>query len=142
LSESASITFDGPGSADLALLLAEYLRPATGFAFSVVSSEEPAACGIHVVTRANPLPDEAGFQEEDYTCRVNEAGIVLDAKTPAGLARAIQTFRQILPEKIFSRSVEPGSWPVPFLFIEDKPRFRWRGLHLDVARHFFSVEEV
>ncbi|MFZ4775059.1 MAG: beta-N-acetylhexosaminidase [Terrimicrobiaceae bacterium] len=142
LAPEDAITFTGPGSEDLALLLAEYLRPATGYAFSLVSSEAPAASGIHVVTRANPLPDDAGFQEEDYTCRVSETGVVLDAKTPAGLARAIQTFRQLLPERIFSQSVEPGAWPVPCLLIEDRPRFRWRGMHLDVARHFFSVEAV
>ena len=142
LAQADPITFHGPGSEDLALLLAEYLRPATGMEFPVVSSEAPAGCGIHVVTRTNPPPDDAGFQEEDYTCRVSETGIVLDAQTPAGLARAIQTFRQILPVKIFSKSLEPGPWPVPCLSIDDKPRFRWRGMHLDVARHFFSVEAV
>lgn len=126
----------------MADVLAEYLRPATGFDFGVEPFNGQEAPLIHLVSCGNPPPDEDGFSSERYSCEVTPAGIVIEAETPAGLARGIQTFRQLLPEASFSSRVEQCSWSIPCLSITDEPRFRWRGLHLDVARHFFTVSEV
>ncbi len=136
------ITWNGEESESLAHLLAEYLRPATGFVFPVQSALEAKAGAIHLVSLGNPPPDEAGFFPEDYTILAEPGGITVTAAAPAGLARGIQTLRQLLPEAIFSNQRQAGPWHLPCGTIDDRPRFRWRGLHLDVSRHFFSVGEV
>jgi len=64
------------------------------------------------------------------------------AYQPAGLLRGIQTIRQLLPPSIESATVQPGPWPMPTGTIRDYPRFAWGGAMLDVARHFFKVEDV
>lgn len=83
---------------------------------------------------------------EAYTISINERGVYLKGKTAHGLFNAVQTFRQLLPVEIehSDPSLVPKSqtWPVPFVEIEDEPRFGYRGMHLDVARHFFSVDFV
>ena len=66
----------------------------------------------------------------------------IEAGTSEGLFRAVQTLRQLLPAKVESASVQPGPWSVRSVRILDGPRFAWRGAHLDVSRHFFTVEEV
>ena len=63
------------------------------------------------------------------------------AKTARGLFYAFQTLRQLLPAKIFGKS-EEAKWKVPAVSIEDAPRFSYRGMHLDVGRHYFSLESI
>ena len=142
LSRATLITWSGDGSRPLAELLAEYLRPATGFPFPVEPFADQAGLRIDLVAEGNPPPDDAGFYSERHTITVTPARITIAAETPSGLARGIQSLRQLLPPAIFSTRLEPGPWPIPCVSILDEPRFRWRGLHLDVARHFFSVAEV
>jgi hexosaminidase len=60
----------------------------------------------------------------------------------AGLFYAVQTLEQLLPvDNRVVRSVEP-IWSIPAVRIVDKPRFQWRGMHLDVSRHFFDVRFI
>jgi hexosaminidase len=55
---------------------------------------------------------------------------------------AVQTIRQLLPPSIEAAAARPGPWRIPAATIRDFPRFEWRGAMLDVARHFFGVEDV
>ncbi|MBZ0293304.1 MAG: beta-N-acetylhexosaminidase, partial [Anaerolineae bacterium] len=69
--------------------------------------------------------------------------INLDASSIAGLLNGMQTLRQLLPSEIeSSTTVTSVAWQVPAVTIEDAPRFVWRGLHLDVGRHFFPVADI
>ena len=140
LHKESTITCSGKGALDVGQLLAEYLRPATGFAFPV--AEGDASGTIHLEALGSATPDEAGFADERYTLTVNEAGVSLQAQNATGLARGIQTLRQLLPPAIMADAVQDAAWALPMVEIEDAPRFRWRGQHLDVSRHFFSVEDV
>ena len=55
----------------------------------------------------------------------------------------MQTLRQLLPIEIFSSGKVTGiDWSIPCVEIEDYPRFKWRGLHLDVSRHFFDADFI
>ncbi|MDX5420041.1 MAG: glycoside hydrolase family 20 protein [Hymenobacteraceae bacterium] len=74
---------------------------------------------------------------EGYTLSVNPNRITLAAKEANGAFLGIQTVRQLLPAKNNSQSAL-----IPALQIVDKPRYTWRGMHLDVTRHFFPVEFV
>jgi hexosaminidase len=90
---------------------------------------ELAAHPIHIVG-AGP---EHG--DEGYEIRSAEAMVVIGAHQPAGMFRGVQTLLQMLTR------TEAG-WIVPAAEIVDRPRYRWRGLMLDVARHFFDVDTV
>ena len=75
--------------------------------------------------------------KEGYKLIVNAAGIDIQATSFGGYFNGLQTLRQLLPVKAQSKLVT-----IPYTEIEDYPRFGWRGLMLDVSRHFFSVEDV
>jgi hexosaminidase len=76
-------------------------------------------------------------KSEGYSLTVNENGINIQANDFGGFFNGLQTLRQLLP---LNRQTSTVS--IPYLDIEDYPRFAWRGLMLDVSRHFFSVEDV
>jgi hexosaminidase len=82
------------------------------------------------------LDGDIGLGEEGYELSIASDGIKLSANCPAGLFYAIQTLRQLLPTH------PTQSISLAALSIRDTPRFRWRGAMLDVARHFFGVEDV
>ena len=119
--------------------LAAYLEPATGFALRVVNGGAPPARAISL--RRDVTLKRLG--DEGYVLDVRPSAVVVRAPTEAGLFYALQTLRQLLPPEIFREAPVAGvTWRVPALAIEDRPRFGWRGGHLDVARHFMPKEFV
>jgi hexosaminidase len=79
---------------------------------------------------------QMGLGEEGYALSITADAVTLRADGPAGLFYGVQTLRQMLP----SPPAETVS--LPAVTIRDVPRFPWRGAMLDVARHFFSVDDV
>jgi len=78
--------------------------------------------------------------DEGYTLKVTPLGILIEAKEPAGLFYGIQTLLQLLPAQILGKTkAEDAEWKVPSVSITDYPRFRWRGLLVDPARHFIPL---
>ena len=76
---------------------------------------------------------------EGYGLNVNSNSIIITAKEPAGMFRAIETLRQLLPaDEHTNKFLKTIS--LPAVKIKDYPAFAWRGMHLDVSRHFFSIE--
>jgi len=82
-----------------------------------------------------PKLAEAGFSDERHRITVTPEQIRIEAATPAGIARGIQSLRQLL-------SGQRGRLSVPGMVINDEPALGWRGLHLDVSRHFRDAEDV
>ena len=82
------------------------------------------------------LEGDADLGEEGYELSISPDSLLLRAKCPAGLFYGVQTLRQLLPVH------SSGAVSLPALSIRDVPRFEWRGAMLDVARHFFGVEDV
>ncbi|MDO3644490.1 beta-N-acetylhexosaminidase [Mucilaginibacter sp. L3T2-6] len=80
--------------------------------------------------------------KEGYKLWVSGKGVVISANEPAGLFYGVQTLMQLLPKEIESAEVHHMRWTIPHVEITDYPRFAWRGLMLDVSRHFFTKEEV
>ena len=81
--------------------------------------------------------------KEGYELVVDKKKIFIRANGPNGLFYGIQTLMQLLPAGIFSsQKVYNTDWEVPCCRIVDKPRFEWRGMHLDVSRHFFPIEFI
>jgi hexosaminidase len=80
---------------------------------------------------------------EGYHLLIEDEQIKLNANSSTGLLWGIQTLRQLLPEDVENKGAVPnGVWEIATGTIRDAPRYAWRGSMLDVARHFFSVEEV
>ena len=82
--------------------------------------------------------------KEGYTLEVTNRNIILKAPAAEGLFYGVQTIRQLLPPQVEVEGGLAGEMPpvVPACVITDEPRFRYRGMHLDVCRHFFTVDEV
>ena len=79
---------------------------------------------------------------EGYRLVVTSSGVNLSAPQPAGLFWGVQTLRQLLPPNVEQTSTKTGPWEIPAAQIRDYPRYGWRGVMLDVSRHFFGPEDV
>lgn len=85
----------------------------------------------------------ASLAEEEYRIEVTPAYATVEVSSRAGVLYAIQTMKQMLPVAIYAAVPARGErWTLPCVTIADKPRFAYRGLHLDCARHFFLLSEV
>jgi hexosaminidase len=83
------------------------------------------------------------LDKEAYVLDVNPKNITITAKGQAGFIYALESIRQLLPVVIESKNVIPKQkWQIPNLVINDKPRFQWRGLMLDLSRHFFDKNYI
>lgn len=79
--------------------------------------------------------------DEVYKLEVNSNRVIIYAKGNAGFLYGIETLRQLLPPSIEStKAIAKASWVIPNLIINDQPRYKYRGLMLDVARHFFKMD--
>ncbi|MEA4840050.1 MAG: family 20 glycosylhydrolase [Bacteroidales bacterium] len=119
--------------------LKQKLSTATGSEVNVKASKSGLK-SIRLVLndKVNPI-----LGEEGYTLSVTPQKVVIKANKPAGLFYGAQSFIQLFPPEIESKDlVKNVSWKVPAVEITDYPRMGWRGLMLDVARHFFTVDEV
>ena len=80
---------------------------------------------------------------EQYRIKVNPKYIAVSAYSHEGFLYALQTLRQLMPVEVYGKSAAPGAdWKIPCVTIEDKPLYRWRGMHLDCSRHFISIAEI
>jgi len=79
---------------------------------------------------------------ESYELIITQDSIILNSKTAAGAFRGIQTIRQIIPQMSNDTIAKNKIWVIPTGKIIDAPQFKYRSSMLDVARHFFSIEDV
>ena len=133
---------DSPDAGKVGRQLAERINRGTGFKLTAVPSDAavPTNNAVLLTTRnAN-----AALGDEGYTLVATPNGLLISATGGPGLFYGVQTLLQLLPPQIFrtAKVGEAATWAVPAVKIEDQPRFRWRGMLLDVARHFFNKEEV
>ncbi|MCV9927543.1 glycoside hydrolase family 20 protein [Flavobacterium sp. LS1R49] len=86
---------------------------------------------------------DKNLSKEAYTLDVNTKNITITAQGNAGFIYALESIRQLLPEAIESKNrVANVKWEIPNVTINDEPRFQWRGLMLDLSRHFFDKKYV
>lgn len=107
---------------------------------SVVSGREiiPA---LSVETNGNvSFAFDGSLAEEAYELEVRSDAVLVRASSIGGLVYAAGTLAQMAGEQFFGDSV--ASLELPCCYISDAPRFSYRGMHLDVARHFFEVDAV
>ena len=132
--DTLTLSFD-PGLERQASLLAEYLKNE-----NQVTTQAAAGGALHLslALPPHPLPANqaaAGFMDEAYRLTVTPENILIEGASPAGVACGIQSLRQLL-------SGQRAPLTLPALVVEDRPAMAWRGLHLDVSRHFRTAEDV
>ncbi|MDR2805705.1 MAG: beta-N-acetylhexosaminidase [Dysgonamonadaceae bacterium] len=122
-------------AADAFFILAEHLKTAAGIELKTA----PSGVSNGIICRLNKqLPSI-----ESYRLRIEKNKIIVEASDPAGFFYASQSLRQLLPAAIESASPQTDvRWTVPCGRIEDTPKYRYRGMHLDVCRHFSTKEEA
>ncbi|MFE5796659.1 beta-N-acetylhexosaminidase [Streptomyces sp. NPDC056503] len=126
----------GPGTEGTARWLRSALGAATGL--PLPDGTGPGAVRL----RISPETEEA-HGPEGYRLSVAADGVLLDGGGPAGLFWGAQTLRQLLGPDAYRRAPLPGrTWRLPYTEVADRPRFGWRGLLLDVSRHFTAKEDV
>ncbi|KAA9355050.1 glycoside hydrolase family 20 protein [Larkinella humicola] len=133
-----------PGNADLKTMAENFIRQfqaATGFSLRTENRSGATPTGTFL---AFVPVSYANLGDEGYRLDVTTTTITIEASKPAGFFYAIQSLYQLLPPEIFRSTPADSSvnWSIPACRIEDKPRYRYRGLHLDVARHFFPVSFI
>lgn len=135
LTADTRISADRESTGALAWLVRE-LGAATGL---------PLAAGSAADARIRLSVDpEAGLGAEGYRLLVDAAGVTVLGNDAPGVFYGAQTVRQLLPADVY-RSAPPGDgqeWTLPAVRITDAPRFRWRGVMLDIARHFVPKREI
>jgi hexosaminidase len=137
---SAGTELQGPGEAELTALVehwAEALRARSGLPLPLVREEGAGADDLiriglegdrEVLPAGRGLP---GVEAESYRLLVSPRGVELRGEGSPGVFYGLQTLEQLV--------VGPNPWTIPAVEIEDTPRFPYRGMHLDVGRHFFPV---
>lgn len=133
LTADAAVQLAGSGSelASVGEYLASRLRPATGFDIPV-SSE----MGTIVLEIKGDKDSEA------YELVISEDEVRITSGSASGVFYGVQSLIQVFGSDIARQTVVAKDWIIPQGRIKDAPEFAYRGAMLDVARHFFSVEDV
>jgi hexosaminidase len=137
---SATAIWTDKADAGLARAFARSLAPATGLDLAVHIGASAAGSRI-LFRRASSRDTTLG--PEGYRLDVRPGAVTITAAAQAGAFYATQTLRQLLPPDNYrSAPVSNHAWTIPAVTIVDRPRFSWRGMHLDVSRHFMPKEFV
>lgn len=123
------------GSRKLAGYLNDYLLKFHGFKIEYVSNPPKNLKNAIIFERFSAQGNIPS--DEDYSIKITRDTIKIGARGDAGMFYGLQSFLQLLPTKI-----EKGNAKIPAVEILDQPRFKYRGMHLDVARHFMPVSFV
>ena len=105
----------------------------TGMPLAPDGNHPFAVLNIHTDHASKPV-QELG-EDESYTLDITSAGATLSAPTPLGILHGLQTFLHLI-------QASPTGYAAPAVSIQDKPRFPWRGLMVDVGRHFIPLENL
>ncbi|MCR5434184.1 MAG: beta-N-acetylhexosaminidase [Bacteroidaceae bacterium] len=145
LSDGMGIAYDSNDEEQtrIAGFLAKWVKEATGLGLTLTPADSKAAIRLAIGAPATkkgrkakaevPLTEQ---QKEAYTINVSAKGITLQARQGVGLFRAAQTLRKSLP----AQAADGQPVELPYTTIQDEPRFVYRGVLLDCARHFFSMD--
>jgi hexosaminidase len=136
LNGSSSVSYDNEESRKVAELFAERFNRASGYSVKA-GKNSSASVQFSLNKKADPR-----LGSEGYTLESGQKGVVVAANEATGLYYGMQTLLQLLPKEIEGKSMQGTEWKIPAVKITDYPQFGWRGLMLDVSRHFFKKDEV
>ena len=131
LDADTRIVLSNPTNLEVQQLTESWARPiraTSGFNLLLVDTPDDAPSNMITLR----LSQDAPHPVEGYRLNVTSDAVTVEAKTPAGLFYGLQTLTQLL------FGDHTSGWSVPVVQIVDAPRFAYRGMHLDVGRHFFQ----
>jgi hexosaminidase len=113
------------------------LQKKTGISFALLPTAGQDASQSKLVLYCSGAGEriQSPAADESYALEVTSQSSRLSANSPIGILRGLETFLQLI-------DLDNGSFSVPALRIDDRPRFCWRGLHIDVSRHWEPVEII
>lgn len=133
LTPNTTIGTTDPELQPAAQYLKEILSAATGYDLQVKEGK-----GTITLAKANIEGKEGA-----YTLSAKSDRIDITGNSYGGVIAGIESLRQLFPPQIESKQiVDSVAWAIPTAEIQDAPRFEWRGIMLDVSRHFYTKEEV
>lgn len=116
-------------------LLAGWINTATGWKLQAVTGTSESK-GVTMVT-------DTSLENEAYRLKIDKEGAILYSNSPKGFIHGVESIRQLLPIAVEKPAPNDGvDWKLHAMTITDSPRFKWRGLMLDVSRHFFDKDYV
>ena len=123
------------------VLVVDFLKNLVMQSSGILLKEESSS--VHSGKISFVLDAKMAGPEGHYKLNISPDKVEIISASALGLFYGVQTFRQLLPPQIESRQIVNNiEWKAPCVQIDDEPRFRYRGLHLDVARHFFPVSFI
>ncbi len=140
LNQDTRILYDKPSAEGVADLIQSELATSTGFKLKIKQQKKTAPNSICL--QSNYIYDST-LGKAGYLLDVNPEKVLISANNPKGFFYAFQSLKQLFPPQIENDSVAHHvHWIAQSVSIMDYPQFKWRGLMLDVSRHFFTVDEV
>jgi hexosaminidase len=115
------------------------LRVVTGFPLTVQMNARAPKDNVVLFEYVK----DGKLSDEGYSLEVTSTKVRIRATSDAGHFYAVQTLFQLLPAQVYGAKVASDArWSIPCLTVQDRPRFSWRGMHLDVSRHFLPKEFI
>lgn len=136
---TAIYTSEAAGFEEVGSFLAKKIKSKTELDVQVNIDEIPNLETVIYINQSDSLELNA---PEAYQLYITQDSVILNSNTAEGAFRGIQTIRQLIPEASSDSLATYPIWTIPTGKIIDSPQFEYRGSMLDVARHFFSVEDV
>jgi hexosaminidase len=137
INQSFSVAITGHNEPRLDRAVQRFLRGITretGMLLSTQLGEPDKATLVIHADQASKAVQDAG-EDESYTLEVTSTGAKLNAPNPLGILHGLETFSQLV-------AIGPDGFAVPATRIDDRPRFVWRGLMIDVSRHFVPLDVI
>ncbi|MFC5048127.1 family 20 glycosylhydrolase [Aquimarina hainanensis] len=137
LSQNTSISCNSDESTTIANFFTKKLKEFTGLSLEVHKDTQKKNT-IRLIIDA-----ELSLDSEAYQLHVSQETIEIKGATPQGVFYGLQSLLQLIPRSAKEiTNTENTIWKIPGITITDKPAFSWRGMHLDVSRHFSSIDFI
>ena len=128
------------GTLDIAHLLAEKIRLSSELVLETKAYNAAFPKNNSIVLTI--LGADVALGREGYTIDISETNVLIKAVSANGFFYGLQTLLQLLPAEIEKQGSGAKTYSLPAVNIKDKPRFAYRGMHLDVGRHMFPVDFI
>ncbi len=126
---------------EVAQYLAEKINTASSIPLEIADVDEVESISKDIIISTHNA--DTAWGDEYYRLDVQSGRVIIHAFQPTGLFYGVQSLLQLLPPEIESRDAIPDmELAIPTATLRDSPRFSWRGMHLDVGRHFFPKEFI
>lgn len=137
LTEKTKFMVEGDEAKTIAEFFAAKIKKSTGYTLAVEQGSKSSGA---ISLRIDP---SLGLKDEGYTLKSSAEGVEIVGQTAHGLFYGMQTFLQLLPAEIESpKVVNNVHWYASAVDIKDEPEFGYRGMLIDVCRHFLTVDEM